>query len=786
LKGLHLRYNAVQRYLYSRGNFIAREVTLEAAVSEIKQACDAAGIGSPPFFIIAGAGISVPYVPLASEIARDCKRIASEQGRLDEPAGKSPMEVYAHWLQKAFPDRGLRQDYFRHWILNKPISHANLRLAHLLSEKKLATLVVTPNFDNFLTRALNLFGQEHIVCDHPATTERINPESDDIQVVHVHGTHWFYDLCNLPGEIRGRTVDTPLQSVTMPSLLDDILRRHSAIVIGYSGWDGDVITTALRRRHISTVRHNLYWFCYSRSNLDSVPQCVRDSLDACIVLPPPVNALLGVSPPTMTSKIGDSSGGQEPSLPAQLVLDKLVQAFTLKSPHLTLDPIGFFADELGKSFPQDTSITPGDDIYDLRGVIRTVANIRRSAMKKKPAALESEIERVRDAVRRSAYPEALRRVARLEARVSSAKHREMLIESALAAAQGLGDNSDSELKGYDLVIRLTTTKASTKWVTRKSLATALYNKGITLGQLNRTEDAITTYNEMLRYFADASEPELREGVAKAFFNKALALAAVGKKEEAVAAYDEILVRFGNDSELEVSECVARSLVNRGVFLGELDRGDEERASYDEVMTRFGKTGEPRLQQQVAKALFNKSVALFEIPRADEAIASFDKFLQLFGGSIEPELREDVAKALVNKGLALSSLKKSEEEMATYDEVVQRFGDSEESTMLEIVAMALINKAAELARLERVDQAVGTYDELVKRFGEATDNALRTFVAKALVRKGIELKELKRIDEARAAFMEVLHRFDKVEEESLSSHTDEARRELESLQAPPSG
>jgi hypothetical protein len=195
------------------------------------------------------------------------------------------MDVYSHWLQMALPDRGMRQKYFKGLIEKKPISHANFRLAHLLSEKKLATLVVTPNFDNFLTRALDLFGQPPIICDHPATTERINPESSDIQIVHVHGTYWFYNLCNLPGEIKDRTTDSLNQSVTMPTLLDDILRRHSAIVIGYSGWEGDVIMNALKRRLASALEHNLYWFCYRRSELSTVPQCVRDSLDACVIVP---------------------------------------------------------------------------------------------------------------------------------------------------------------------------------------------------------------------------------------------------------------------------------------------------------------------------------------------------------------------------------------------------------------------------------------------------------------------------------------------------------------------
>jgi hypothetical protein len=54
------------------------------------------------------------------------------------------------------------------------ISRANFRLAHLLLESTVTNLVLTSNFDDFLTRALDLFGHRPIVCDHPKTLERID------------------------------------------------------------------------------------------------------------------------------------------------------------------------------------------------------------------------------------------------------------------------------------------------------------------------------------------------------------------------------------------------------------------------------------------------------------------------------------------------------------------------------------------------------------------------------------------------------------------------------------
>jgi hypothetical protein len=44
---------------------------------------------------------------------------------------------------------------------------------------------------------------------------------------------------------------------------------------------------------------------------------------------------------------------------------------------------------------------------------------------------------------------------------------------------------------------------------------ALYNKGITFGQLDRSEEGVGVYDQVVARFGDASEPALREQAAKA-------------------------------------------------------------------------------------------------------------------------------------------------------------------------------------------------------------------------------------------------------------------------------
>jgi hypothetical protein len=59
-------------------------------------------------------------------------------------------------------------------------------------------------------------------------------------------------------------------------------------------------------------------------------------------------------------------------------------------------------------------------------------------------------------------------------------------------------------------------------VLREQVAKALYNKGITLGQLNRSEEALAVFDAPIARFEDASEPALRDQVTEAH-NKSITL-----------------------------------------------------------------------------------------------------------------------------------------------------------------------------------------------------------------------------------------------------------------------
>jgi tetratricopeptide (TPR) repeat protein len=127
------------------------------------------------------------------------------------------------------------------------------------------------------------------------------------------------------------------------------------------------------------------------------------------------------------------------------------------------------------------------------------------------------------------------------------------------------------------------------------------NKGISLGELGKPEDAIACYDMALG---------LNPRSAESWNNKGLALRALGRPEEAIACYDRAL---------EVDPRYAEAWYNKGNALLDLRRSEQAIACYDTALD---------LSPRYATAWAIKGTALGALGRSEEAIACFMKFVEL--------------------------------------------------------------------------------------------------------------------------------------------------------------
>lgn len=357
--------------IFRRGKFMPRNVILlNEAIDLISATISLAEENKreSPYFIIEGAGISCPEIPVASEIIDQCKKIVKQRYSAND-AGytrlvaesdsllSKGMKYYSFWIEKAFPNKADRSNYFKGLITNSKISAATLLLAQIVYSKRIITTVFTTNFDENLEKALNLFGTEELfIADNPRDNLALEVDSPTIQVAHLHGTYRFYDCANLESEIQEVTSSSDFTSAAFA--LRTFLLAKAPIIIGYSGWEGDVIMNCIEERIQHSIPYNYFWICYCKEDYNRIPEKLKQNNSIFFVVPENEK----------TSQLTDDvvnidfqiDQSQTPLIPATLFFGKLVSKLGIASPTLLSNPSIYFSELIKKTLPDN------DDVFHLK------------------------------------------------------------------------------------------------------------------------------------------------------------------------------------------------------------------------------------------------------------------------------------------------------------------------------------------------------------------------------------------------------------------------------------
>lgn len=162
----------------------------------------------------------------------------------------------------------------------------------------------------------------------------LSRNSSDIQLMHVHGTYEFYDCCNLEQEITRVANETGIKSTA--GTIEEFLKNQSPIVIGYSGWEDDVIMSKIKERLLyAALPYGIIWFCFSNKDYEILPEWLKSSEDVFFVLPDIVSD---------EEKTVDKNKEEQLFLPAEDVFTALIAKFEFEAPKLFSNPIQYYID----------------------------------------------------------------------------------------------------------------------------------------------------------------------------------------------------------------------------------------------------------------------------------------------------------------------------------------------------------------------------------------------------------------------------------------------------------
>ncbi|MEQ8753174.1 MAG: tetratricopeptide repeat protein [Coleofasciculus sp. G1-WW12-02] len=278
------------------------------------------------------------------------------------------------------------------------------------------------------------------------------------------------------------------------------------------------------------------------------------------------------------------------------------------------------------------------------------------------------------------------------------------------------------------------TVAMINWINSTN-ATQSYNRGETLLELRRYEDALSAYNRAVELQPDYGEAWLGQGEA---------LLALGKPEAALDAYDKAI---------QIQREYPEAWKGRGEALVALQRYEEAISAFDQVT---------KLQPEDVETWERRGIVQMKLQRYSAAIASYDKAL---------EIQPNYASAWYRRGWAFHNLQQYEEAIKSYDKAVEHKPDSAEFWYQRGNAFVNLNKYREavdsyqkavqfqpdfyrawysqgsiLNNLNQYQEALAAFDQAVK---------LQSNNYEALYGRAWALHKLERYQEALTAYERVI-------------------------------
>ena len=267
-------------------------------------------------------------------------------------------------------------------------------------------------------------------------------------------------------------------------------------------------------------------------------------------------------------------------------------------------------------------------------------------------------------------------------------------------------------------------------------ASALFNQGVSLGQLHKHDAAIAAFDQLISRYTNDTSNALREQVAKAIVNSGATHGQMGDNEKEIAAYEQVIAAYSSDPTPTLREQVARAMVNKGFTHGQMGDNEKEIAAYEQVIATYSSDPAPALREQVAKTMVNKGATHGQMGDNEKEIAAYEQVIATY--SSDPALREPVARAMVNKGATHGQMGANDKAIATYEQVIDTYSSDPAPALREQVAKAMVNKGITHGKMGNNDKEIATYEQVIDTYSSDPAPALHEQVTRALNCKGFTL------------------------------------------------
>ena len=211
--------------------------------------------------------------------------------------------------------------------------------------------------------------------------------------------------------------------------------------------------------------------------------------------------------------------------------------------------------------------------------------------------------------------------------------------------------------------------------TSEKIEKAIIKKAELLYKLERFEDVLPAYNDVISYFDDSDKDHLKEAVAKAVINRVAVLNKLNREDDLLPALDEVIERFENSSTNEYYEQASMAMLQKSQLLE--DGSPEVLLSlYTDIIDRLRNASSPKIKNQVDDIFINRVDILSDNGTDDELLDAVEDLIDRFKDS---QLQNgELEQAMYKRAEILENLNRDEEALEAYSEFLEKFGKTKEA------------------------------------------------------------------------------------------------------------
>lgn len=211
--------------------------------------------------------------------------------------------------------------------------------------------------------------------------------------------------------------------------------------------------------------------------------------------------------------------------------------------------------------------------------------------------------------------------------------------------------------------------------TKEKVEKAIIKKAELLYKLERFEDVLPAYKDVISYFDNSDKDHLQEAVAKAVINRVSVLKKLNKDEdELLPALEEVISRFEDSSVNEYYEHASLAMLDKAQLLEDAP-AEDLLPLFNDIIDRLRNASTPKVKTQVDEIFVKKVDILTETGPEQKLLDAVDALIDRFEGS--QTHTGQLEQAMYKKAEVLENLGRDEEALEAYSEFLDRFGQTKE-------------------------------------------------------------------------------------------------------------